>query len=165
MKEKDGHSLRLEMREWCMLEPALPEKPAPYQGCLCLHCPISLKNSKVLGQVYCILQSTTGWGNFPPTVHNFHRLLLDLSAIHQWPVGTEFCRSAETSCRRQFWQQQRIDSIWHGISGTCEHNHTPYHVYGSKEHGTWFSDHQSRISMRDGPKNQSVQFQCGMICT
>ena len=44
------------------------------------------------------------------------------------------------------------------ISNKCVHNHTPYHVYDLKGHGSWFSDHQARISMRDGLRDQVCIF-------
>ena len=58
----------------------------------------------------------------PPAGQNYHRhftvpigTLLDSSALQIVPVGTKFCRSAETSCRRQFDSKQRTDSAWHGV--------------------------------------------------
>ena len=141
-KRKVAMAPRLGIREWCMLEPVSPGKSVPYHCCLCLHCPASLKISKVLWQVLWILWNTIGWRKCPPAIYNIHWLLRELSAIHQWPVGTECCRSAETSCRRQFWQQQKTNSIWHGISGTCEHGHVPHHVLNSGKHGPRFSSHQ-----------------------
>ena len=54
---------------------------------------------------------------------------------------------------------------WQCISSNVCTDHTPYHIHDSKEHGTRFSDHQSRISMRDGPRNQVVHFQYRMKCT
>ena len=47
---------------------------------------------------------------------------------------------------------------WQCISSKCMHQPTPYHVHDSKEFGTWPSDHQSCISMRDGPRSQVVHF-------
>ena len=57
------------------------------------------------------------------------------------------------------------NKAWQCISSKCVHQHIPYHVCDSKGYVPWFSDHQSRISMRGGPKSQSVQFQYGMKCT
>ena len=60
----------------------------------------------------------------PPARQNCHRhfkipigTLLDSSALQIVPVGTKLCRSAETSCRRQFDSKQRTDSAWHGVFG------------------------------------------------
>ncbi|GMP22335.1 hypothetical protein CsSME_00000400 [Camellia sinensis var. sinensis] len=36
--------------------------------------------------------------------------------------------------------------------------HVPYHGNDSKGHVPRFSDHQSRISMHDGPRNQVCNF-------
>ena len=92
-----------------------PEKPVPYTRHLCLYCPVFLKIAKTPEQVLYTLQSTTGQTEFPPALYNFHRLFLDSSALQSLPVGTKFCRSAETSCRRQIDSKQRTDSAWHGV--------------------------------------------------
>ena len=47
---------------------------------------------------------------------------------------------------------------WQCNSSNVCTNPIPYHVYDSKGYGSWFSDHQARISMRDGPKNQVCIF-------
>ena len=49
---------------------------------------------------------------------------------------------------------------WHGnaFSSKYLHQHPPYHVHDSKEDGPRPSGHQSRISMRDGPRNQVCHF-------
>ena len=44
------------------------------------------------------------------------------------------------------------------FSSKCVHQYTPYHVYDSKGDRSRFSDHQSRISMRNGPRKQVVYF-------
>ena len=62
--------------------------------------------------------------------------------------------SAETC----FDSSKGQNMAWQCISSNVCTNHTPYQIHDSKEHGTWFSDYQSRISMRDGPRNQVVHF-------
>ena len=109
---------------------------------------------KVPENLLWALQNIIGWEGWPPAVYNSHRLEIKLSALNKWPVGTECCRSAETSCRRQFWQQQRTDSVWHEIPSKCVHQHIPYHAFDLKGYVPWFSDHQLHISMRDGLRNQ-----------
>ena len=47
---------------------------------------------------------------------------------------------------------------WQCISSNVCTNHTPYHVYDSMEFGTRPSDHQSRISMRNGQRGRVVHF-------
>ena len=75
------------------------------------------------------------------------------------------CRSAlKTAGRQRMSAEPAIDSSrGQGIAWQCNSskvctNPIPHHVYDSKGHGPWFSDHQSRISMRDGPKNQVCIF-------
>ncbi|GMP77811.1 hypothetical protein CsSME_00033961 [Camellia sinensis var. sinensis] len=70
-----------------------------------------------------------------------HRPFVELSAINNWSV----CRTCFDSSRGQ-------NKAWQCISSKCVHQHIPYHVCDSKRYGARFSDHQSRISMRDGPK-------------
>ena len=43
---------------------------------------------------------------------------------------------------------------WQCISSNVSTHHPPYHIHDSMEDGSRYSDHQSRISMRDGPRNQ-----------
>ena len=152
MQEGKRPQPRLGMREWCMLESVSPGKPVPCHRCLCLHCPAFLKTAKVSGHAPYTLRIIIGWIECPPAVYNIHRLLRSLAAINTVPVGTLYCRSANNSCRRQFWQQQQTSSAWYGILSKCVHGHIPYHAIDSREHDPRPPGHQSRISMHDGPK-------------
>ena len=89
-----------------------------------------------------------------PARRNGHRPQNDPSANNRWPVGTEDGRTAKSSCRILFDSSRGQSKAWQCISSYVCTNHTPYHVNDSKEDGPRFSDHQSRISMHDGPKNQ-----------
>ena len=50
------------------------------------------------------------------------------------------------------------NKTWQHISRHVCTNHVSYHCDDSKGHVPRFSDHQSRISMHDGPKNQVCNF-------
>lgn len=106
----------------------------------------------------------------PPTKGNHHRPkgvghrpIMEISATNIWSVGSIDGRPAKASCRNLFWQQ-RTDKAWQSIFKACLHQHPPYHVRDSKEDGPRPSDHQSHISMRDGPRSQSMQFNIRMKC-
>ena len=153
------------MCEWCMLDVRLAQEPAPCLCSLCFCCPASLENFQSPGtpstypEYYHRLKGwTIGCRVWPPAA-------IEIIGTKSVPVGTEECRSALNSCRRQFWQQQTATE--HGMEfwDKCMHGHTPYHAMDSREHGPRPPGHQSRISMHDGPRSQSVQLQCGMKCT
>ena len=57
-----------------------------------------------------------------------------------------------------FWQQQRTDSVWHGISSKCKHGHTPHHAMDSRERGPRSSGHQLCIFDAWWPKRPRLQF-------
>ena len=132
--------------------------PPPYTSCLCLPYSAPLK----IVQVSMMLQNqflitveghrpggnTTGQG----------KLVIDhwygsQPKIFSWPtlnmVGRPYIPAE--SC---FDSSRGQNRAWQCISSKCVHQHIPYHVYDSKGHGSRFSDHQSRISMHDGPRNQ-----------
>ena len=104
------------------------------------------------------------WG-MPPTMRNGHRPnrsghrpSMELSAINNWSIGTWCSRPAKASCRTCFDSSRGQNKAWQCILSKYVHQYTPYHVYDSKGDSTRFLDHQSRISMRDGPRNQVVHF-------
>mgnify|MGYP003702760901 CR=1 FL=1 len=51
------------------------------------------------------------------------------------PVGRDFLQKTVLTA-------QRTDSVWHGISGTCEHGHASHHALNSGKHGPRSSSHQ-----------------------
>ena len=81
------------------------------------------------------------------------------------------CRSALNAVG---WQKVPAESVidsnrgqgraWQCNSSYVCTNHVPYHVSDLKGHAPWFSDHQSRISMHDGPRDQACTFWCQMTC-
>ena len=77
-----------------------------------------------------------------------HRLLMDgRSALHMAGRPNLPAESVFDSSRGQ-------NIAWQCISSNVCTNHTPYHIHDSKGYDSRFSDHQSRISMHDGPRNQ-----------
>ena len=104
------------------------------------------------------------WG-IPPAGAENHRL-------KEEATGTEFthrlkiqCRSALNSAGRHKMLAKPADHSSRGQQNAWQCNskhvctkHNPYHVLDSKEVVPRFSDHQLRISMHDGPKNQEGNF-------
>ena len=129
-------------------------KPLPCTSCLCFDCYPSLKTSKISELLLCTLWNTTGWRDWSLAMCDGHRPQNDPSANNEWPVGTEDGRPAKSSCRILFDSSRGQSKAWQCISSYVCTNHSPYHVNDSKEDGPRFSDHQSRIFMHDGPKNQ-----------
>ena len=83
---------------------------------------------------------TGHWLRYRPSI--LCRSALNATGRPNIPVESVF-----DSSRGQYLARQCISS------DVCT-NHTPYHIHDSKEDGSRFSNHQSRISMRDGPRNQ-----------
>ena len=101
----------------------------------------------------------------PPAKGNGHRLkemIIGLWLSYRPPiVGRSALKMVDRpnlpveSC---FDSSRGQNKAWQCIPSKCVHQHIPYHVYDSKWHGSRFSDHQSRISTRDGPRNQVMHF-------
>ena len=77
----------------------------------------------------------------------------------------KWCRSAHYTAGRQSIPAEPATHSNRGQNKAWQHNsrhvctdHVPYHCDDSKGHVPRFSDHQSRISMHDGPKNQVCNF-------
>ena len=80
---------------------------------------------------------------------------VDEAIGHGWIAGRHYVQSVGKKFLQNLFYSSRGQSFaWQCNSSNVCTSHIPYHVYASKGHGPWFSDHQSRISMRDGPKNQ-----------
>ena len=142
----------------CVARPGFVQNRTVMQVCLCFPFYPSLKIAKVPGVPLRALGSTTGWGTTPPAEGCGHRHWVKISAAIWVPVGTKKCRSAQNACKTCNSQQQRAKLAWQCNSRHVCTKHTPYHVIDSKGHVPRFSDHQSRISMHDGPKNQECNF-------
>ena len=78
-----------------------------------------------------------------------HQLFADRHSVQS--IGKKFLQNLFDSSRGQSF-------AWQCNSSHICTNHVPYHVSDSKGHAPWFSDHQSRISMRDGPRDQVCTF-------
>ena len=93
------------------------------------------------------------------------------SSTHNESIGFQFIagrhsmKSIGIGCLLNLFDSSRgQDFAWQcNSSNVCTYQ-APFHVYDSKGHGPWFSDHQSRISMRDGPRDQVCTFWCQMQC-
>ena len=77
----------------------------------------------------------------------------------------KMCRSAHYNAGRQSIPAEPATHSNRGQGKAWQHNsrhvcinHVPYHCNDSKGHVPRFSDHQSRTSMHDGPKNQACSF-------
>ena len=104
------------------------------------------------------------WG-VPPAGAEHHRLKGEATGTELFHRLGKHCRSALKSagrhkmfCRSCNSQQQRTNYAWQGNSKHVCTKHIPHHVNDSMGHVPRSSDHQSRIFMRDGPKNQECNF-------
>ena len=89
--------------------------------------------------------NTTGWSMWPPALNS--SIGCKLTAGRHWMPA----EPATHSSRGEIL-------AWQCNSKHVCTKHTPYHTSDSKEDMPRFSDHQSRISMHDGPKNQECNF-------
>lgn len=106
-----------------------------------------------------LMELVTGQREWSPATCSSYRPLMDgRSAL-------EMAGRPKLPAESVFDSSRGQNLAWQCISSRCVHHHIPYHAYDSKGRGSRFSDHQSRISMRDGPRNQVVHFQCGVKCT
>ena len=101
-----------------------------------------------------------------------HRLNETSTGSVVWPSAQnrvcrqrKLCRSAHYTAGRQSIPAEPATHSNRGQGKAWQHNsrhvcinHVPYHCNDSKGHVPRFSDHQSRISMHDGPKNQVCNF-------
>ena len=84
---------------------------------------------------------------------------VDEAIGHGWIADRHYVQSIGKKFLQNLFDCSRGQSFaWQCNSSNVCTNHIPYHVYDSKGHGPWFSDHQSRISMRDGLRNQVCAF-------
>ena len=104
------------------------------------------------------------WGT-PPAIWNGHRPWGMITGHWLSSRPSILGRSAlKVASRPKLPAESCFDSsrgqnkAWQCIPSKFVHQHIPYHVNDSKWHGSWFSDHQSRISMRDGPRDQVCHF-------
>ena len=137
---------------------ASPRNPVRCHCCLCLHCLAPLKFMKVsrilLNHSLSVVEyhrpqfKSTGHGNRLIDQILNHRLDTDGRSAPK-VVGRPFLPAEPC------FDSSRGQTV-HGMefSKQCVHGHSPYHAMGSREFGTRPSDHQLRISMRDGPRSQ-----------
>ena len=94
--------------------------------------------------------------------HRLRRNTTGTKLIHRPSID---CRSALNAAGRHWMSAEPATHssrgqklAWQCNSNNVCTNHAPYHICDSKGHVPRFSDHQSRISMHDGPKNQMCNF-------
>ena len=104
------------------------------------------------------------WG-VPPAGAEHHRLKEEATGTELFHRLGKHCRSALKSagrhkmfCRSCNSQQQKTNYAWQGNSKHVCTKHIPHHVNDSMGYVPRSSDHQSRISIRDGPKSQGCNF-------
>ena len=129
---------------------------------LCFLCYTPLETVKVSRLHLWALRSATGWIELPPAVSCGPRHKMSPSVAESLPVRNKYCRSAKSAGRTCNSQQQRTELAWQYNSSNLCTNHVSYHGNDSKGHTSRFSDHQSRISMRDGPRDQVCTLWCQM---
>jgi len=136
----------------------------PCTSCLCFPCTASWKTAKFSELLPWTLGDTTGWVESSPAVVCNHRLLMKLSAQEGLPVGTKYCRSAESSCRICNWQQQRARQSMAMLFKQCMHQSHPLSCLWLK--GPWSLVLGPSIAYFNAwwPKESSMHFWYGMQC-
>ncbi|KAF5941334.1 hypothetical protein HYC85_022501 [Camellia sinensis] len=92
----------------------------------------------------------TGSGMWPPAIGEAIGRERIAGRHLTLPVGKVFLQNLQLTATE--------GKAKHGSSRHICTNHVLYHVCDSKGHVSRFSDHQSRISMHDGPKDQECNF-------
>ena len=104
------------------------------------------------------------WGVPPAGVQ--HHWLKDVATGTEWSYRLPIhCRSALKSAGRHKMPAKPAthssrgqQNAWQCDSKHVCTKHNPYHIFDSKGDVPRFSDHQSRISMHDDPRNQEGNF-------
>ena len=125
--------------------------------------------------LFSFLHSSGGCQNLRTTSldRGYHHRLDEISTGSVvWPSAQSWscrqrkdCRPAPYTAGRQrkpaepaTHSNRGQNKAWQHISRHVCTNHVSYHCDDSKGHVPRFSDHQSRISMHDGPKSQVCNF-------
>ena len=100
---------------------------------LLLSLPCLSKIPKVPEYLPCMPLNVTGWRESSPAVYKFHRPLTWFIGTKIVPVGTIYCRPAESPCSRQIDSSSKTAVHGMDFGAYVSMVMTSYHAWGLKE--------------------------------